>query len=173
MKIKQILSVVTIMLILPIGVNATENHVGPNGNFDDDYEKVELATDEAFYEKADILNADAEHIATTAYVKGAYNSAIAALNKTSLDLADRKQEQLLKVLVEGDEQLQLNHVIGQEVFIDDYEAGVDSWGWDESLVTAAAVAKGILSQRVKIYTTWDDDSSSATAEVPLITATAQ
>ncbi len=173
MKAKRILSVIAIISILSFAVNATENHVGPNGEFDDDYEKVELATDNPFYEKADISNADAEHIATTAYVKGAYNDVIAALNKTSFDLADRKQEQLLKLSGEGYELLQLNHVIGQELFIDDYEAGVDSWAWDESLITAAAVAKGILSQRVKIYTTWDDDSSSATAEVPLITATAQ
>ena len=40
------------------------------------------------YGRIDIDTADQEHIATTAYVKGAYNSAIAAVNTVSADFTD-------------------------------------------------------------------------------------
>ncbi len=45
------------------------------------------------YGRIDIDTADQEHIATTAYVKGAYNSAIAAVNKVDVD----KQNQLVNL----------------------------------------------------------------------------
>ena len=102
--------------------------------------------------------ADETHIATTAYVKGAYNDTIAAVNY----LSESKQN----FLGNDENGSGVNDVRGTTRFMDSliYGEGVES-----TLPSEAAVVAGIKSQRVKIYTTWDDDRDSATTNVPLET----
>ena len=147
------------------------------------------------YGRVNIDTADQEHIATTAYVKGAYNSAIAAVNKvndtlSSLnsfvnnDIEDEiagKQDMLVDM-----QGLEMSgEVADANFFINrlDNPSGLAGY-----LVTADGAAAGILTvrdamdsridglsddldaQRVTIYTTWDDDSANATTQVALSTA---
>ncbi len=91
MKIKQIASV-AIIAALPFAANAAQTivttqtpaAVGANGT-------VNRAATSGPYQTATIGEHDDEHIATTAYVKGAYNDAIAAVNKVDSE----KQAQLV------------------------------------------------------------------------------
>jgi hypothetical protein len=81
MKTKTILSI-AIMAALPFGAHA--DPVGPaavpaNGT-------AVVATANAPYVTQTPTAADATHIASTAYVKGAYNDAIAAVNKVNSEL---------------------------------------------------------------------------------------
>ena len=84
---KTLLSI-AIIAALPFTANATQTivetntpaAVGANGT-------VKKAAATGPYQTATIGEHDDEHIATTAYVKGAYNDAIAAVNKVSDDLA--------------------------------------------------------------------------------------
>ena len=112
------------------------------------------------YGRANIDTADQEHIATTAYVKGAYNSAIAAVNKVN----DNKQDNLFNPSAG----LVSSTVFDTDEFLD---LMVGDYGYDgeERIISGAAVLAGIKSQQVKIYTTWDDDSDSATTHVLLDT----
>ena len=84
MKTKTILSI-AIMAALPFGAHA--DPVGPaavpaNGT-------PVVATANAPYVTQTPTAADATHIASTAYVKGAYNDAIAAVNKVDADKQDK------------------------------------------------------------------------------------
>lgn len=173
MNIKRI-GLLAIIATLPFGANATEPHIGPDGNWDEDSTDVELATDEPYYKKIEISNDDAEHIATTAYVKGAYNDTLAAINQVVFVSGNAYQPMLQKQSPQGEVPLGLNYVVGKQIFMEDYttyrDDAINDYAWDESLVTAAAVAKLVNMQRVKIYTTWDDDRDSATTEVSFITA---
>ena len=85
MKTKKILSI-AIMATLPLTAHATDP-VGPaavpaNGT-------PVVATANAPYVTQTPTAADATHIASTAYVKGAYNDAIAAVNKVDADKQDK------------------------------------------------------------------------------------
>ena len=88
---KNTLLSIAIIAALPFTANATQTivetntpaAVGANGT-------VKKAADSGPYQTATIGEHDDEHIATTAYVKGAYNDAIAAVNKVDAD----KQNQL-------------------------------------------------------------------------------
>lgn len=121
------------------------------------YGTVNVADYRGPYESTNITNDDASHIATTAYVKGAYNDTIAALN--NVDYA--KQDQLFVYDTATDEEFKVNHVI------DSFDQ-VDGPGF---LINAEGVEREIdnkiNSKRVEIYTTWDDND---TTEVSLITA---
>ncbi len=118
---------------------------------------VTMASYNGPYTTATITNADAEHIATTAYVKGAYNDTIAGLNQ--------KQDLLF---VDGDEFVFVdNEVYGGTYFVNILAGEEDFELTDRNLVSGAAVQAGIKSQRVKIYTTWDDDRDSV--NIPLET----
>ena len=108
---------------------------------------------DAPYGRANIDTADQEHIATTAYVKGAYNSAIAAVNSV-IPINDVTREPMQTNVISSEEMV--------DVLI--YR---DISGTDRNLISAGAVADGILRQRVEIYTTWDDDD---TTDVALKTA---
>ena len=44
---------------------------------------------------------------------------------------------------------------------------------ENGLISAAGVVSGIKSQRVKIYTTWNNDTNAATTLVPFVTASQQ
>ena len=91
MNIKQIASI-AIIAALPFAANAAQTivttntpaAVGANGT-------VNRAATSGPYQTATIGEHDDEHIATTAYVKGAYNDAIAAVNKVD----DDKQAKLI------------------------------------------------------------------------------
>jgi hypothetical protein len=84
MTTKQILSI-AVMLALPLTAHAT----GPAADFSD---SEVLATEDAPYVLADINSEDGTHIASTAYVKGAYNDTIAAINKVNDSLQSRAYE---------------------------------------------------------------------------------
>lgn len=128
MKITKILPI-AIIAVLPFTANA-----------DYDYDYIGLATDtvsgdgtvvftieEHPYELLEISNADEGHIATTAYVKGAYNDILAIENRYINDFFE---------------------------FYDDTREKFDK----------------LQSNRVKIYTTWDNDTDAATTLVPFATA---
>ncbi len=113
----------------------------PTTNADAPYGRINIDTD------------DQEHIATTAYVKGAYNSAIAAVNK----LDAYKQNALGNNTVGG---AMSGSVMGSEdllyyLMLDDTQ----DENLEYDLVSVAAVIDGIRNQRVEIWTTWDDDSA--------------
>ncbi len=90
---------------MPFTANATQTivtaqtpaAVGSDGT-------VSMAATSGPYQTATIGEHDDEHIATTAYVKGAYNDAIRAVNKLDSD----KQNQLIN--------MQNNHDISTKVF---------------------------------------------------------
>ena len=128
----------------------------------------------ASYGRINIDTADQEHIATTAYVKGAYNSAIAAVNKVAVGVGE-KQDVL--TTVNSDESIQ-PFVIDEAYMLDILQAvsDIDMFGegistYDDMLITAKGAAAGITgyvnSKGVEIYTTWDDDD--ATTDVALKT----
>ena len=110
------------------------------------------------YTTATITNDDAEHIATTAYVKGAYNDTIAGLNTKQ----DRLSNSLTDDIISG-------AVVGSDDFVEELAGDTVYISGEQYLISSAAVRDGIKSQRVKIYTTWDDDRDSATTNVPLET----
>lgn len=207
MKSTQILSIAIIAAALPFGARAENisgamytapsaantNHPAPTTQAGAPFGRIDIDT------------ADQEHIATTAYVKGAYNSAIAAVNNVA-NLADTKQAKLTNA--DDDE-------ISSEVLSTSTDMNGDFIGWggaistqshdefddiysgvsddlgnlDEQLMTAGAVLQlvhgatssirmtlpdnideRIEEKRVTIYTTWNDDSASATTQVELSTA---
>ena len=84
---KKSLLTIAIMLALPLTANATYTYnntntpaaVANNGT-------VTMATASGPYMTATIGDDDDEHIASTAYVKGAYNDSIAAVNKVKNEL---------------------------------------------------------------------------------------
>ncbi len=143
------------------------------------------------YGRANIDTADQEHIATTAYVKGAYNSAIAAVNKVDSEkqgklinpvTGDNISTELFTASVFEDtaaEYAYSNYSIQELVNgLNGYKqaTGVDAFN---TLTTAGLTLIGmkimaqrlnndIEGKRVEIYTTWDDDT--ATQEVALLTA---
>ena len=183
MKTKTILSL-AIMLALPFGAMA-ENISGAMYNSPtaaDTNHPAPTTGAGAPYGRVNIDTADQEHIATTAYVKGAYNSAIAAVNKMN----DDKQG---KFNIEGDTNSVISsEVLGgltlpqimQSVSLERELLFTDS-NLDNMLVTATGVINGIAEaagivrdevneKRVTIYTTWNDDSASATTQVELSTA---
>lgn len=142
-----------IMFILPFGARAelqivrSPEHVPENG-------KEVRSGYSAPYQIATINDGDDEHIATTAYVKGAYNDTIAAVNRIGLEVSN-KQIQITD-MASGDDML--DEVFSAEDFVQHMANG------DEDLTlylaSAADVVAGIQSQRVEIYTTWDDDDAT-------------
>ncbi len=148
MKITKILPI-AIIAVLPFTVNAAniqgamytapqeadENHPAPTTSFD-------VSDGNYFYfGRMNIDTADQEHVATTAYVKGAYNSAIAAVNGLSETITN----------MHGD----LTDVIDAAGFINE---------------KANNISDTLDAKRVKIYTTWDNDTDAATTLVPFATA---
>ncbi len=132
------------------------------------------------YGRINIDTDDQEHIATTAYVKGAYNSAIAAVNKTTENVLgyvndeldglnyelDGKQDRLLTI--SNNDPID-TYVLDEFEFnagIQDLVGGVGLSGTvaDDALVTAKAVVTGmqtyVNSKTVPIYTTWDTNNTT-------------
>lgn len=173
MNTKTILPI-AIMLSLPLMANAANisgdmytapaaadtNHPAPTTNVP------------APYGRANIDTTDQEHIATTAYVKGAYNSAIAAVNKVnnekvSFDTFESTMQGFDDHigLIQGDIQnIQENKVDAEYV-----GGAIDNIA--TSIYDSLDSLGGYLnSKRVTIYTTWNDDSANATTKVTLSTA---
>ena len=158
MTTKKLLLLAT-MLALPFGANADDytynivntpalvaNHGTVTRAYPGQYQTITPGAD------------DDKHIASTKYVIGAYNDAIAAINT--------KQNVLFNALT--DDEI-YSDVIGSDDFLagalaGDYESALES-----KLVSAEAVKAGIKSQHVTIYTTWEDDTANGTTVVPLTT----
>lgn len=116
---------------------------------------IKIASSYSPYATNEPTVADQTHIATTAYVKGAYNDAIAALNKLGTEMQTK-----LTNTVTGDN-------IGEQVmssyaFMDILSSDAGD-SYDNNLVTTTAVIDGIKSQRVEIYTTWDTNDTTDVA----------
>ena len=107
--------------------------------------------------RIDIDTTDQDHIASTAYVKGAYNSAIAAVNKVKTELTSSAQSRLHGYddgdqIVDIDSELYSAEEFIESIIDDDIERLTGS------LITAYGVAVGLQSQRAEVYTNWDDDT---------------
>lgn len=165
MTTKKLLSI-AIIAALPLNAWATDR-VGPIGggipvgDATDDNDKIYFADDSPYYENVEINNDDSEHIATTAYVKGAYNDILAAINT----LADQAY-----IINNETHEYMLPAALGVGSMASAVDSEDDPSGFvDTLLVSAGGVISAIRSQHVTIYTTWDDDRSSATTVVPLTT----
>ena len=131
MNIKKLLSI-AVIAALPFGANAENisgamyaaptradtNHPAPTTNAYAPYGRIDIDT------------ADQDHIATTAYVKGAYNSAIAAVNNVA-NTVDGKQNQLVD-WVTGDN-ISINVV--PTVVADDIARQIGGLGFDVSALS--------------------------------------
>ena len=107
--------------------------------------------------RIDIDTADQDHIATTAYVKGAYNSAIAAVNKVNSE----KQDKFNGVYDKNAGQQIVGDYFGASNY-GELESFFDSLSDNTVLTTdgtIAAIGEAVNLQRVLVYTTWDDDSA--------------
>ena len=70
----------------------------------------------------------------------------------------------------GEEGLPVNdELVSDYSLILSLAEGPDAEDIGNTLISAYGIAMGIKSQHVTIYTTWDDDRSSATTVVPLTT----
>ena len=138
--------------------HADNNHPAPTTNAGAPYGRIDIDT------------ADQEHIATTAYVKGAYNSAIAAVNKVN----NEKQDALISskgadVYTELAPYSNVQGVSGALIAGDTLVLTDDDLLRVIPSVSAVAgmVKEGIDNKGVTIYTTWNDDSANATTKVTL------
>ena len=164
---KTLLSI-AIIAALPFTAHATQTivetntpaAVGANGT-------VKKAAAYAPYQTATIGEHDDEHIATTAYVKGAYNDAIAAVNKVD----DSKQNKLIAAATDNpmNSYVQTSENIVEEVeyLLDgDLSPIVDL---DDYLLSAGGVLAAIqeLYQNgvVEIRTTWGNESATAPVQL--------
>ena len=97
-----------------------------------------VATSDAPYQTVTVGNDDKSHIASTAYVKGAYNDTIAAINKVADDVntvADDLSSQVASVINDSDTLIK-GYLGTSKIYIDSR-----------------------LSTRYNtLYTTWGDDS---------------
>ena len=136
---------------------ADTNHPAPTTDANPSYGRVNIDT------------TDQEHIATTAYVKGAYNSAIAAVNTVALSKVDNNNfDNTITGLynhIDNDIRGDLESQINDKVSFEDYDTQmVNVYG------AIGEVADTIETKRITIYTTWNDDSANATAQVALSSA---
>ena len=115
------------------------------------------------YGRINIDTADQQNIASTAYVKGAYNSAIAAVNRAITFGAQNHQSRLFNDDTQNNME---SEVLGSETFIVSIDNNDDDM--EEFLVSAQAVVAGINhivnNKRVEIYTTWDNDNAKKQVE---------
>ena len=157
------------ILIAPIMAHATDP-VGPahvNSG-------AVVATAPAPYATALEETGDTTNVVSASYVKGAYNDAIAAVNKVNAD----KQGKLhiegtsgdsaeLTGLVIGDESIEgmaYDYVFGSDADRSYILTDTISWNTREALPTVAGVVKGMKMvvdhQRVSAVTTWGNDTAT-------------
>ena len=159
---KKSLLLMAVIAALPITANAT-------GPAHDSGNSPVVATASAPYQTVTPEAHADEHIASTKYVIGAYNDAIAAVNKVDSE----KQGKLVTT-----NNLALSSTVFDQSAFEDilYDIGSGVRGWDSvfpdfqdnQLVTARAVAGGVESyvfgymesHPIEIYTTWDDDETT-------------
>ena len=119
----------------------------PVGPANDSGNSPVVATANAPYVTATIGEHDDEHIATTAYVKGAYNDAIAAVNKVN----DTKQN----VIYGGREPVETTLL--QAISLSKSNASRNSLVSEYGILSGTAALIG--KSTVKIYTAWDTDDN--------------
>ena len=176
MKTNKIISL-AIFALLPIAGNA-ENisgamYTAPTAA--DTNHPAPTTQADAPYGRANIDTADQEHIATTAYVKGAYNSAIAAVNKLNSNVSTGLQDVMDELAGYVNQNVQdIRDDMADKVSSTDFNNELDGAmaALEENAINYADNAEQGAkdytdAKRVEIYTTWDDDD---TAEVALITA---
>ena len=193
---KSLLSI-AILAALPLNVMAAWTYVDTNtpARVANDG-TVKRATYDPPYATVEPTVADETHIATTAYVKGAYNDAIAAVNTLS-DVVDRNRFEIFYTLqdkLEVENGMGINggyierDVIGLEEFaetlgVDPNSEEYDGFGegyispllentdYGDRLMGTPAIMmlvyKKLNDKRVDIYTTWD---TNATTQVTLSNA---
>ena len=171
MKTKTAILSIAIIAALPFMANATQTivqtqtpaPVGANGT-------VTKAASSGPYQTATIGEHDDEHIATTAYVKGAYNDAIAAVNKVdsekqvklasmsdggAIDTYVWNKREFTAAIIQA---INYDAITDEGVGVEILTVMSEDQDLEHQLVSSAAVA-GLLSiQRVNVYTTWDDDN---------------
>ncbi len=117
------------------------------------------------YGRIDIDIADQEHIATTAYVKGAYNSAIAAVNKG----VDSMNEYWSGRVGNLESDMQFMYGNDEDIWagIEDLQsANANNYDYLSGMIES--LRGDVNAKRVEIYTTWDDDT--AKQQVAFVTA---
>ena len=183
---KSMLSI-AIIAILPFGAYATDP-VGPvavpsNGT-------AVVATANPPYQTLTPTNEDKQHIASTAYVKGAYNDSIAAINKVNYDKQDKLyndngneiESNVIPAIDMVDDTIEaVRDLVDNGESLTDISLSLDSGAFGERLTTIGGVISAVVagadvlntklnSKRVRIYTTWDNDTSAATRLVEFETA---
>ena len=161
-----------IISALPFSANAT-------GPAHDSGNSPVVATASAPYQTVTPDAHADEHIASTAYVIGAYNDAIAAVNKVDKDIADyvsslgTPQQQVTNQAAAvhmGTVAFDKGNIV--TIMSSLNELADEDWEFfEETFVSAAGVVGGIASQRAEVWTTWDNDN--AKTQVPFVTASAQ
>ena len=168
---------IAIIAILPFGANAAYTYVETNtpARVANDG-TVKRASNNAPYVTVEPTVADETHIATTAYVKGAYNDAIAAVNKVNETLNTKIDTDIqdLGGYVEGtaesirgdisDLQSDINSKVSNEEFngvisqivtdLQDYARG------QADDANAYTDSKGVV-----VYTTWDTNDETVVGVV--------
>lgn len=103
------------------------------------------------YATAVLTGDDETHIATTAYVKGAYNDTIAGLNRTFQEIRNVRDDVAL-VYVDGEDSTDYMHNIVLQ--------SIDDVRQPNRLVNGMAVKNAMNAQRIRIYTTWDTNDTT-------------
>ena len=140
---KKLLLLSTLIAILPFAANAG-NRIGPA---QDGSENPVIATESPYYQTAEITTADQTQVVSASYVKGAYNDTIAAINL----LGDTKQNVIYS---RGTGWPISDTVMPMGVFVGNVLTANDLSQSEGDIVSAAAVAAGIKSQRVTAVDTW-------------------
>lgn len=160
---KKLLLLSTLIAIMPFGVLADYTYdetfkeslqpVSENGGV------VYITGDGGPYPIADITNDDKVNIPSAAYVKGAYNDTIAAINHLELTaqekIVNQNYDEMYGIAFTADN------------FIDEFAANNLS-NAERLFVSAAATAAGIKSQRVTAVDSW---GSNHTVDLGLKTVT--
>ncbi len=174
-KMKKSLLSIAIIAALPFAANAANiqgvMYVAP-AHFDNSHQ-APTTNGYAPFGRINIDTTDQEHIATTAYVKGAYNSAIAAVNKVGND----KQDALINY-DNGEMESISTSVYGATAvngILRDYYSGdstnaekTQSFASDAEMSRVLVTVGGALEAansvfdigRVEIYTTWDTNNTT-------------
>jgi len=167
MKTKTLLTL-AIITTLPFSTMA-DTHIGPvggiiptgkdgNGHFQYPNNAV-LATDDPIYETVTIDNGDKTNIASTAYVKGAYNDTIAAMNKI-VDIVESDLSRASMVIDENNIPLRDAKVIATTE---------TSMKPTQDIASVALVEKGmeeaIRLSAVEVYITWGSDNQKTEVRV--------
>ncbi len=180
------------MLVLPFGARAenisgamytapaaaSNNHPAPTTQANAPYGRIDIDT------------TDQEHIATTAYVKGAYNSAIAAVNNVAGELNSLGTEMGYSIMqrqgklyIENDTSATISDnvagVVASPDEIVNYVLGDSAMKEQvleqssDRLATLAGIAVSVdetfNAKKVAVYTTWGNDNAKTPVALANIT----